>query len=231
MNIYILQVLKKFFTLISIACISIVGNNNVVEKNIAIKDKSTIYTNYVEKYTTTYEYSDSLPASEEKIKQEGVNGLYYYNELKEKIIIRNVQEEIVLKGSGSTGYFRGWTTGYGPDCKTCSGGGNVSCRVNGKPFNLINDGVYYDDSEYGKVRVIAATKKVFPCGSIVYVDNKIQEPFYAIVLDRGSALEYSYNVNNTIHIDIAFKTQKDEEVWKATNTKNTAEFNVKRWGF
>ncbi|MBQ8235010.1 MAG: hypothetical protein IJZ36_05465 [Bacilli bacterium] len=232
MNIYILNILKEVF-MVTLCFIGSIFNFDINYKDNTFKssDKSQIHMNEVEEYKTIYKYDKSLPSDYIKVLEEGINGLYFKNSNGVKIYTRDKKDEVVLKGSGDLGYYKGWTTGYGADCDTCSGIGNVSCRINGKPFNLLTDGVYYNDFEYGDVRVVAATYQLFPCGTIIKVDNKRQEPFYAIVLDRGAAMEYSYNVYNLVHLDIAFKTEKDKTIYDVFNTNLTAEFKVQRWGF
>lgn len=70
----------------------------------------------------------------------------------------------------------GKMSGYGPDCVGCSG-----YLANGK---YVGDGnIYYDDSEYGRVRIVAGDKK-YKFGTIV----RINDSMLAIVLDRGGAI-------------------------------------------
>lgn len=76
--------------------------------------------------------------------------------------------------------FTGDLTGYGANCKLCSG--YLGCT--GK---WVGDGTteYFDD-DYGQVRIVASSKNL-PCGSVIKFDAKYisKEPIYAIVLDRG----------------------------------------------
>jgi len=58
-----------------------------------------------------------------------------------------IHEEIQV-GTGAYGVFNGIMTGYGPDCDTCDGKGYVACQtIDKKSFNLIDDGIYYEDAE------------------------------------------------------------------------------------
>ena len=68
--------------------------------------------------------------------------------------------------------FNGKMTGYGPDCKGCGGG--VSCIR----YNVRNGNIYYNDKDYGKIRILAADKKI-PCGTVIRVSNlrKYKEGF------------------------------------------------------
>jgi 3D (Asp-Asp-Asp) domain-containing protein len=81
--------------------------------------------------------------------------------------------------------FVGTMTGYGPDCVGC--GGYTGCRPH---QDVRNGNIYYNDINYGKLRIVASDKK-YACGSIVRITakNLYSEPFYAIILDRGGAIK------------------------------------------
>lgn len=77
----------------------------------------------------------------------------------------------------------GSLTGYGPDCPGCSG--RVACKPG---QNVTNGNIYYNDNEYGKVRIVAADKK-YACGTIVRISNPaLSEPMVAVVMDRGGKI-------------------------------------------
>ena len=69
---------------------------------------------------------------------------------------------------------------YGHDCIGCSTGLTASGYY-------VGDGrIYYNDSTFGSVRIVAADRK-YPLGTVIrlsYSDNS----YYAIVLDRGGAI-------------------------------------------
>jgi len=71
---------------------------------------------------------------------------------------------------------------YGPDCSGCRGITNSGYDV--------RETIYYDDTTYGNLRIIAADYNVLPMGSIVKITNFkfSDEPIYAIVLDKGSRI-------------------------------------------
>lgn len=70
----------------------------------------------------------------------------------------------------------GKMSGYGPDCPGCSGYLAYGMYV--------GDGtIYYNDSQYGNVRIVAGDKK-YKFGTIV----KINDSMLAIVLDRGGSI-------------------------------------------
>lgn len=76
--------------------------------------------------------------------------------------------------------FVGKLVHYGPDCPEC--GGHLGC--NGQDAR--NGNIYYNDSEYGKLRIVAMSSTI-PCGSIIRINVDAYDPdgMYAIVLDRG----------------------------------------------
>ena len=114
--------------------------------------------------------------------------------------------------------FTGTLTGYGPDCKGC--GGRVACSPNP---NVKNGNIYYNDKEYGKIRILAADKSI-PCGSIVHIENfKFVEnnEFIGIVLDRGSAI-----VGNTM--DLLYPSEADTV---SIGRQRNISFTVLRWGW
>ena len=96
---------------------------------------------------------------------------------------------------------------------------------------MVNDGVYYKDTQYGDVRILAASHKVFGCGTIIEVDNGKGAPFLGIVLDTGIDMRKNWELYGLIHLDIAFVTQKDPAVYSVTATGSRAKFEVKRWGW
>ena len=76
--------------------------------------------------------------------------------------------------------FVGKLVHYGPDCPEC--GGHLGC--NGQDAR--NGNIYYNDTDYGKVRIVAMSSTI-PCGSMIKinVDAYDKDGMYAIVLDRG----------------------------------------------
>ncbi len=114
--------------------------------------------------------------------------------------------------------FVGTLTGYGPDCKGC--GGHVACSPNP---DVRNGNIYFNDSTYGKIRILAADRSI-PCGSIIHIENfKYGEngEIVGIVLDRGSAI-----VGKTM--DLLYPSEKDTvKVGRQYNIR----FTIERWGW
>lgn len=72
--------------------------------------------------------------------------------------------------------FKGFVTHYGPDCRGCSG-------ITASGYNVRNT-IYYNDKEYGQVRIVATSRKL-PLYSIIRINDYKDGNFVAIVLDRG----------------------------------------------
>ena len=109
--------------------------------------------------------------------------------------------------------FVGKLVHYGPDCPEC--GGHLGC--NGQDAR--NGNIYYNDKEYGKVRIVAMSASV-PCGSMIRinVDAYDKNGMYAIVLDRG--------VSGPM-VDLLKKTSRS----KSVGTRNGVVFDIVRYGY
>lgn len=124
--------------------------------------------------------------------------------------------------------FIGSLTGYGPDCYGC--GGRTSSGYD------LREKIYYDDAEYGTIRIVAADK-YFPFYSIIRISNVPgMEPFIAIVLDRGGDVgwyrnsvsgEIMFDSQKGTLFDLAFTTEKDPNILGKTNN---VKFEVLRSG-
>ncbi len=113
--------------------------------------------------------------------------------------------------------FTGTLTGYGPDCVGCSG--KLGCS----PYqNVQNGNIYYEDSKYGKIRILAADPSI-PCGSIVKISNykNVDGDFYGIVLDRGSAIK-------GLTMDLLYNSEAEVKALGRTYDVN---FRLERWGY
>jgi len=113
--------------------------------------------------------------------------------------------------------FIGTLTGYGADCEGCSG--IVGC----KPYqNVSNGNIYYNDNKYGKIRILAADTSI-PCGSIIKISNYkfINDDFYGIVLDRGSAIV-------GLTMDLLHESEDDTVI---VGRQYNINFEIIRWGF
>lgn len=113
--------------------------------------------------------------------------------------------------------YYGPITAYGPDCKGCKTGKTAS------GYNVRNT-IYYNDKEYGKVRIVAADKSL-PFGSIIRIKdlNVFQDDVVAIVLDRGSAIGF----NRKVYFDLLYKSEKETDFFG----KRYATFELLRRGY
>ena len=134
---------------------------------------------------------------------------------------------MVLVGTGRYGEFTGALTEYGPDCVGCDPNGYTFCRTKeGNWHSLTKDGITYEDSEYGTVRILAAYTGVFPCGTIIEINNSDRKNVIGIVLDTGGGMITAYRNGWTL-LDIAYESQSKTEF--GINKKTS--FSVKRWGW
>ena len=127
------------------------------------------------------------------------------NNITEPKLITDVLETIV-----------GTMSGYGLDCKGCSG--VVGARYDAKGNNL-----RYNDPVYGECRIVAGDKK-YPYGTIVRVKNSKIGTFNAIVLDRGGDI----GIGRRYMFDLLFWTEK--ESYDFGLSRNTT-FEILRYGY
>ena len=115
--------------------------------------------------------------NEKKKIEESKNEYNYLKNKDSEVVISNKKEAVALE----TLY--GKVTAFTPFCSDGCNGYVASGMYVG------NGNIYYDDEEYGKVRIVAADKS-YPFGTIVKIKNLwyFNEDVYAIVLDRGGAI-------------------------------------------
>lgn len=227
MNIYLLQIVAKWFHLLIISIISIGGNtifNYDIQNNN--NSKSLNFVNTVVKYDTIYQNNFKIPSNITNVLVKGEDGLVHQDELGNNLlVIKQKVDEVIEVGTGQYGEYFGTVTAYGPDCKGCTG--ITYCRKPDNTYhNLINDGIYYKDKDFNKVRILAADHRAFPCGTIIELKNNDLGSVIGIVMDTGSGMKDAYD-KDWFLIDLAYESEKDLKV--ATN-KNTS-FSVKRWGW
>lgn len=231
---YLFDFLGKIISLIIIIPTTLFGLNNYQEKEMNLDNTNnninTNVTSYIEKHDIKYTYNAKLPSNVSKVIQEGVDKITYkVNDNEEKVLQESVTE-IIEKGTGAYGEFTGILTGYSADCGAgCSGEGYLACYTEDKSkFSIKYDGIYYEDDEYGKVRILSAAAAKFPCGTIVKVTKTNLESYYAVVMDRGGSMNKNWN-NGIVHMDLAFNS--NEEVKASNLTGKNIKFSVQRWGW
>ena len=233
MNIYLVQLLSKIVSVLFMSIASLFNLFDLSKQTITVnnydKDKELKIINTIVEYETITKYNPKIPYNNQKVLVEGQNGLVYKDE--SGTVIRTLKEkldEVIEVGTGKYGEYKGVLTLYGPDCQTCDGRGVVYCpTIDRKWHNLINDGIYYNDSEYGNVRILAAALGEFPCGTIIEINNSDMRKTIGIVLDTGSGMRKAYS-EGWILIDLAHATEKE---LPAHGTNRNTNFSVKRWGW
>jgi len=230
--------MSKKFTISLLLCITLmitIVTTTILNSDITIhnpaQDMTATILNEVIAYETEYVYNQNIPSTADPLTLvEGVNGLDYtydgltYTHLSDKV------NEVIQVGTGAQGIYNGKLTGYGPDCPGCSQVGNVSCLTReGTNHSLINDGLYYKDITYGNLIILAADHTMFPCGTVVKVNNGILNEFYGIVLDTGIAMRNAWRNEGIVWMDLAFSSQKEALTGGATSSNTN--FSVQRWGW
>lgn len=231
MNITILGVIIKWIGCLLIAFTSCFSGSVVEKRQSETKNlnenKSYNMINEIVPYQSTTVYNSKLPSTITKVLVPGEVGI---NTLKDSqmVIVKEPVTEVIEKGTGPAGEFVGKITGYGPDCNGCSKTGTVACQTKNKTsHSLISNGIYYEDEEYGMVRILSATS-AFPCGTIIKIDDGKIEAFYGIVLDRGGSMNTAWK-NGSVWIDLAYASIA--EARKGNISGNNIKFSVQRWGF
>lgn len=232
MNIYLLRLVGKWLSFAVLSLSSLFGSivyqeENIQASNLNEKKNESIVHKVVE-YDTKIIYNSNLPSDFELTLTEGQVGISYFDGENEKVI-QEMVSEVIEKGTGSKNEYVGRITGYGPDCAGCSSIGNVSCKTkNGGKHSLSKDGVYYNDEEYGRVRILAASLDGFPCGTIVQVSNSSTTVF-GIVLDTGSSMRDAWS-KGEVWMDLAYPTENEAKYNGVISGKNI-KYDVKRWGW
>lgn len=129
----------------------------------------------IEDTETIEEKEDSIEEKEVVLDKEIKKEEVVQEEEKEEVVVSKPVSDVLEKQVGSL-------SGYGPDCKGCSG-----YLASGR---YVGDGnIYYSDSTYGTVRILSGDK-TYPFGTIVRVKSSSWGTFLAIVLDRGSGVGF-----------------------------------------
>lgn len=107
-----------------------------------------------------------------------ISSFYYYDNNEEDYININYDYDYNYDNSNNYDNYDNYAiiTAYTPYCDGCIG-------ITSYGYNVLNT-IYYDDEDYGMVRILAADDSV-PFGSIVYFYDFDS---YAIVLDRGGVI-------------------------------------------
>ncbi|MDD3187425.1 MAG: G5 domain-containing protein [Bacilli bacterium] len=229
MNISLLNIISKWAQISFISLMTMFNvevSHDIVVLNNDIDSKNAYQVTDVINYETEYVYNASIPSGEQNILTEGKTGISYTENGEIKVVEEPINEVIEI-GTGKTGVYVGTITGYGPDCVGCSTEGLVSCKTKyNETFSLTHDGIYYEDEEYGPVRILAADRREFPCGTIIEITNSNLNKELGIVMDTGIAMRNAYD-QGYILVDLAF----EKGALALTSTDRNTTFIVKRWGW
>lgn len=146
-----------------------------------------------------------IPSKVEKTKYEYVINSNYITDI--DVVFETNEEEVF-------DVFYGTITAYVSYCEGCIG-------ITASGYDVRHT-IYYNDYEYGKIRIIAADSSI-PFGTIIRISN-IGEDVIAIVLDRGGAIGFG----NFSQADLLCI---DEYVSYNFGKKQNAKFEILRWGY
>ncbi len=229
MNIYLLDLFFKWLSFLVISISSLIGTYSTQSFIVHNNNFNTTKTGEVINYTTQTIYDNTLPTGEVNVITEGVNGYVVTKEDGSIEVLEQMVPEVLEVGTGYKASYVGKITNYGPDCLGCSSQGYVACKTMEGQYLSLFDTIYYDDHEYGDVRILAATHTVFPCGSIILV-SRDDVMFYGVVLDTGSAMRNAWNDDRFVIMDLAHYSQYDAKYDDLINGYNVT-YEVKRWGW
>jgi 3D (Asp-Asp-Asp) domain-containing protein len=193
--------------LLKTLCVLIILFNIYIMATTLVKIDSPKYS---KSNSISYAY-DIIVEEIEQPKQEEIKQTEEIKKEQEEIIENNANEYTVLES------FIGSMTGYGPDCYGCGG-------VTSAGHDLRNGNIYYQDKTFGQLRIVAADPK-FKFGTVLRVSGlKIyDEPFLAIVLDRGGAIKGE-------KMDLAFDSESNPLVDQIGYSRNV-QYEVLRYGW
>lgn len=229
MNLYLVEIIIKFLRLLFIAFISFFNisiyaeNNKVTENELISKNDYAVHTVVIEEPKPTKEIKQ-----EKKIIKKEVKKTVKKEATPNKVVTKE-EPKTVPKQAQVIETFTGRLTGYGPDCAGCSGLGNLACKTREKKvFSLKNDGIYYTDKDFGKVRILAAATTKFKCGTIITVTKPGQTPFTAVVLDTGGSMRQAWS-KGEVWMDLAYSA--NAMAGSDNLTGKNIKFEIKRYGW
>jgi len=203
-----------------IVCALIVGVDRYINRDIL---KTEIIA-----YEVIETFDDSIPKDVREVIVEGQDGKVVTNlTTGESTVVTVMVPEEVVVGTGPKADYVGRLTGYGPDCPGCTG--VLYCPDSeGKYHYLTTDeeSMYFEDKEYGKVRILASDYTLFPCGTIMHVKNSNLD-IYGVVMDTGIAMRNAWRKEGKVLLDLAFPSQAAA----LYTTNNNTNFTVLRWGW
>lgn len=123
-------------------------------------------------------------------------------------------EDLVIEEEPIETFF-GTITAYEPNCEGCIG-------ITASGYDVQNT-IYYNDEEYGRIRIIAADSTL-PFGTIISFNLPYLDNIIAIVLDRGGVISF----NGSSQVDLLFSNSDDAFNF---GRQNNVGFRILRFGF
>ena len=231
MSLCLIKILKEWIGILFVAFSSLFINDHKTENITVAYNINNFDTNMTVStidYKTDKIYNDKLPSETINILTEGEPGIVYTID-GEEILFREPVDESIEIGTGPKESYVGSITGYGADCIGCSG--NVSCKTPDGVYNLKQNGEYYNDLEYGSLRIVAADNSLFKCGTVLDIETTNGNKIHAIVLDTGISLRNAWRNQKNIVVDVAFKSEDSSGIYEITDRSGKVKFDVKRWGW
>ena len=102
-------------------------------------------------------------------------------------------EEVYIPSVTVGSTFTGTMSGYGADIGNYTASGHY-----------IGDSIYYSDSTYGNIRILAGDKSI-PMGTVIEVSNSNAGSFIGIVLDTGRNIGFG----KIYDFDLLFETSRE----------------------
>lgn len=167
-------------------------NSDAITKEEVIEVAPVEIVEEVEEEPEVVEEEVQEEVVEEEPKEEVVVG-------KDEIIEDNTpidskpNEEVYIPSITVGSTFKGTMSGYGSDIGNYTASGHY-----------IGDSIYYPDSTYGDIRILAGDKSI-PFGTVIEVSNSNAGSFIGIVLDTGRNIGFG----KIYDFDLLFETSKE----------------------
>ena len=162
---------------------------------------------------------------EEPVEEESLQEKVIEEEPKEEVVVgkdeviedntpidSSSDEEVYIPSITVGSVFTGTMSGYGSDIGSLTASGHY-----------IGDSIYYSDSTYGNIRILAGDRSI-PFGTVIRVSNSNAGSFIGIVLDTGRNIGF----DRLYDFDLLFETSK--EAIKYGVSKNVT-FEILRVGY
>ena len=207
------------FMIITGLLVSIKFNSNVITTKLAqkslktkdlINDQKINEDNTIEKKEVDVEENNN---TEEEVITEVQEETYSSSY---EVVNNPPVQEAMVETSNVLETQVGSLSAYGPDCVGCSG-------YLATGFNATNGNIYYNDSTYGSVRIVAGDR-TYPFGTIVQVQGTSLGDFYAIVLDRGGGVGFGKRFLFDLLCNSEAEASRVGSFWNVT-------FNIIRYGY